>query len=216
MVPTASATLVMILKPDHSPVAGEEDRHVEAREHRLGGARDRGGLAAGVVPHHGEPAAGAGDADEVAVAQGVGGAVQAGRLAVPHAEHAVVLRARQLGGQLAAPRRGGAELLVEPGHVPHVMVVEELPVPLELLVEPAQRRALIARDHRARVKAAGAVGAVLVEHETHEPLQAGEEHAALVEQVLVVEGDLTAGAFRLPVPAALKAAGGPGVRAAAA
>jgi hypothetical protein len=40
-------------------VAGEEDRHVEAREERLGGARDRRGLAAGIVAHDGEAAAGA-------------------------------------------------------------------------------------------------------------------------------------------------------------
>ena len=99
--------------------AGEEHRHVEAGEQGLGGARDRGGLAARVVADDGQRAAGARDADEVAVAQRVGGPVEARRLAVPHAEHAVVLRRRVAAGQLAAPRRGRAELLVEAGHVAH-------------------------------------------------------------------------------------------------
>ena len=136
-------------------VAGEEDRHVEAREHRLGGARDRRGLAARVVAHDGEAAAGARDADEVAVAQRVGGAVEAGRLAVPHAEHAVVLGAGELRGQLAAPGRGGAELLVEARHVAHVVLVEQLAVALaSSWSRPPSGRALVARDHRAGVEAA--------------------------------------------------------------
>src|ERR687898_547410 len=81
-VPTASATCVTILKPAHRP---------KAREQRLRRARDRGRLAAGVVADDGQGAAGAGDADEVAVAERVGGAVEAGRLAVPHRQHAVYL-----------------------------------------------------------------------------------------------------------------------------
>ncbi len=98
----------------------------------------------------------------------------------------------------------------------HVVLVEQLAVALQLLVEPAERRALVARDHRAGVEAAGAVGAVLVENEAHEPLHAGEQHAAVGQQVLVVEGDLTAGAFGLPVPGTHEATCGSGARAAAA
>ena len=73
-------------------VSGEEDGHVEAGEQGLGGARDRGGLAAGVVAHDRQSATRARDAHEVAVAQRVSRAIEAGRLAVPHGEHAVVLR----------------------------------------------------------------------------------------------------------------------------
>jgi hypothetical protein len=43
------------------------------------------------------------------------------------------------------------------------------------------------------VEAARAVGAVLVEREAHEALQAGEQDATLRERVLVVERDLAAG-----------------------
>jgi 2-phospho-L-lactate guanylyltransferase (CobY/MobA/RfbA family) len=100
--------------------------------------------------------------------------------------------------------------------VADVVLVEQLAIALELLVEPAQGRALVARDHRAGVEAAGAVGAVLLEREPHEALHAREENAALGEQVLVVEGDLAAGAQGPPVPGALEAAGGSGMRAAAA
>jgi hypothetical protein len=171
-------------------VAGEEHRHVQAREQRLGRARDRGGLAARVVAHDGERAASARHADEVAVAERVGGAVETRRLAVPHGQHAVVLRAGQLAGELAAPRRGGTELLVEPGHVLDVVALYELAVAGELLVEPAERRALVAGDHRARHEAAAKVGAVLVERQPDEALKPGEEDAALLEDVLVVERDV--------------------------
>jgi hypothetical protein len=56
----------------------------------------------------------------------------------------------------------------------HVVLVDELSVALDLQVESAERRALVARDHRARVKAAPAVGSVLVEREAHEALYAGQ------------------------------------------
>ena len=168
-------------------VAGIEDRHVEALEQRLRRARDRRGLAAGVVAHDGERAAGARHADEVAVTERVGRAVEAGRLAVPHGQHAVVLRAGELAGELAAPRRRRAELLVQAGHVPDVVALDELAVAGELLVEAAERRALVARDHRPGHEAAAKVGAVLVEREADEALEAGEEDAALLEDVLVLE-----------------------------
>ena len=60
----------------------------------------------------------------------------------------------------------------------------------ELLVEAAERRALVAGDHRAGHEAAAAVGAVLVEREPDEALEAGEEDASLLEDVLVVERDV--------------------------
>ena len=167
--------------------AREEDRHVQRGEQRLGRARNRRGLAGGVVAHDGEAAAGARDAHEVAVAQRVRRAIEAGSLAVPHAEHAVVLRAGQVARQLAAPGGGGPELLVQARDVPDVVLVEQLAIARELLVKAPERRALIARDHRAGRQARAAVGAMLVEHHAHEPLDAGEEDAALVEDVLVLK-----------------------------
>ncbi len=121
------------------------------------------------------------------------GAVEARCLAVPHAEHAVVLGARQALGQLAAPRGGGAELLVEARHVVDEVLLEQRAVARQLLVEPAQRGALVAGDHRPGGQAAAAVGAVLLEHQAYERLHAGEEDPALLEDVLVVEADLALG-----------------------
>jgi hypothetical protein len=167
-------------------VAGEEDRHLKAREERLRRARDRRGLAARVVADNRQRPAGARDADEVAVAKGVGGTVEAGRLAVPHGEHAVVLGAGELAGQLAAPGGGRAELLVEAGHVAHVVSLDELAVAGELLVEATERRALVAGDHRAGQEAAAEIGPVLVEREPYETLNAGEKDSSLFEDVLVV------------------------------
>ncbi len=103
---------------------------------------------------------------------------------------AVVPRARQRARELAAPRGGGAELLVQAGDVEDVVVRADPAVALKLLVQAAERRALVAGDHRAGVQAAAAVGAVLVERQAHERLDAGEEDPPLLEQVLVVERDL--------------------------
>jgi hypothetical protein len=70
------------------------------------------------------------------------------------------------------------------------VLVEQIAVARQLDVEPAERRALVARDQRAGGEPATQVGAMLVEHETHERLHAGDQDAALLEHVLVVEADL--------------------------
>ena len=71
-----------------------------------------------------------------------------------------------------------------------VVLLAQVAVAGELLVEPAERRALVAGDHRAGVQAAAAVGAVLIECEPDEALHAGQQRAPVLEQVLVVEGHL--------------------------
>ena len=129
-----------------------------------------------------------------------------GALPYHMAEHAVVLRAGQLAGELAAPRRRGAELLVQAGHVLDVVALDQLAVAGELLVEAAERRALVAGDHRAGHEPAAEVGAVLVERKPDEALEAGQEDAALLEDVLVVERDL---AQRAAALLAALPAGGP-------
>ncbi len=93
----------------------------------------------------------------------------------------------------------------------HVVLLHELPVPGELLVEPAERRALVAGDHRAGVKPAAAVGAVLVERQAHEALHAREEDPALLEDVLVVERDVEERAAAVPAVVFSGAPEAPGV-----
>ena len=90
----------------------------------------------------------------------------------------------------------------------HVVLRAQPGAALKLLVEPAERRALVAGDERARVEAAVAVGAVLVEHEPHEALYAGQEDPAVLEHVLVVEADLAEGVLPLSARGAAAASFG--------
>ena len=60
----------------------------------------------------------------------------------------------------------------------------------DLLVEPAERRALVAGDEGGGVQAGADVGAVLVEQDADERLDAREEDRPLLEDVLVLERGL--------------------------
>ena len=68
-----------------------------------------------VVAHQRQHAAMLGGAGEIGVAEHVAGAVDAGPLAVPDGEHAVVLAFAAQLRLLGAPQRGGGELLVDAG-----------------------------------------------------------------------------------------------------
>ena len=94
-------------------VAGEQDRHVQVDERGVARARQRRRLGRRVVADDGHHAAVAGGAGEHAVADGVAGAVEAGRLAVPDADDAVVALVVERVDELAAHHGGGGELLVE-------------------------------------------------------------------------------------------------------
>ena len=61
---------------------------------------------------------------------------------------------------------------------------------LELVVEPAERRAAIAGDVARGVEPGAAVALVLHQRQPHQRLIAGDEHAALRQVVLVVERDV--------------------------
>ncbi len=81
-------------------VARIQDRHVEVDQRGVGAGRQRGALGGGVVPHDGDGASVARRAGEDRVAQCIAGPVQAGCLAVPDSEHAVVAAVGLLGRQL--------------------------------------------------------------------------------------------------------------------
>ncbi len=94
---------------------------VEHRDHvveegELGLVRAGGAFAGVVVAHQREHAAVLGGAGMVGVAEDVAGAVDAGALAVPDAEHAVVLAFAAQLRLLRAPQRGRRQVLVEAGH----------------------------------------------------------------------------------------------------
>jgi hypothetical protein len=167
--------------------AGEERRHVQRRERRLAGRGQRGGLARRVVADERQRAAVRVGAREVGVAQRVHRAVQARVLAVPDPGDAVEARPGQRLGQLGAVDGGRRELLVEAGGEVQLVVGGDVAQPEDLLVQAAQRRALVAGDEGRRAQAAAAVGAHLVEEDADQRLGARQEDRALLEQVLVAQ-----------------------------
>ncbi len=129
-------------------------------------------------------------AEEVAVPDGIARAIDAGSLAVPDGEDAVVLGSTlqtYLLGALACRRR---QILVHPRLVDDVMLGEQRLGPLELLVVAAQRRASIAGDVARRVPPGCEVEAALHHRQPHQRLDAGHEDRPALQRVLVVEVDL--------------------------
>src|SRR5207245_2156046 len=86
--------------------------------------------------------------------------------------------------------RGGAEVLVEAGDEDDVVLGEQLRVALEREIEAPERRAAVARDQRRRAHPAPRVGAVLIERQANERLDAGQKDRALVQAVLGVEREV--------------------------
>ncbi len=171
-------------------------RGVEHRDHRvdqrvLALVRGRRALAGVVVAHQHEHAAQGRGAGEVAVLEDVAGPVDARALAVPHAEHAVVFALAAQMGLLGPPQRGRGEVLVDRRPRDDVMLVEEAARGGELLVEPAERRAAVARDVARGIMAGGEIAPALQHRQPHQRLDPGQEDPALLLGVLVVEADLS-------------------------
>ena len=118
-------------------------------------------------------------------------AIDARRLAVPDAEHAIELCARKDMCLLRAPYRRRAEVLVQALPQLHVVRVHQLAGGADLLVVAAQRRAAITRNEPRRIQAQFAVQLLAVERQPHKRLDARHEGAALLQQVLVIEGNST-------------------------
>ncbi len=138
----------------------------------------------------------AADAGEVTVLEDVAGAVDAGPLAVPHAEDAVVPGAREQVGELAAINRGGAQVLVDPGDEDDVVIAQEVGVALEGEVEPTQGGAAITRDQRRGVEAAASVGPVLFQRQPDQRLDAGQEDGPVFLPIFGVETETGRGGDR--------------------
>ena len=141
-----------------------------------------------VVAGDGDHAAVPGGAGHVGVLEDVGAAVHARALAVPDAEHAVVLLALRIEVELLrAPHRGGAELLVHAGLEDDVVGFQVLLRRPQRLVVAAQRAAAVAADEAAGVQPGGQVALALQHRQAHQRLHAAHEGAAVVQAVLVVE-----------------------------
>ena len=126
-------------------------------------------------PGHREHAAVLRGADEIAAVQRIACAIDAGTLAVPHAEHAIDTLAGKRVELLRAVKHGRGEVFVDARLEPDVLRGEHfLPAP-ELPVEPAQRRAAIAGDQPAGVQAGGAVETGLFQQDADQRLDAGQQ-----------------------------------------
>ncbi len=149
--------------------------------------RDRGRLRARVVAAQRQHAAVLRGARVVAVLERVERAVDAGALAVPDREHAVVVRARLQHRLLRAPDRRRREVFVHARLEEHVVPLEVRARFPEAEVVGAERRAAVAGDEAGGVQACGTVALALEHRQPHERLHAGEEDAPRSARVAVVE-----------------------------
>ncbi len=131
-----------------------------------------------VVAGKAEHAAVLGRARGVAVAEHVAAAVDAGALAVPDADDAIIFGAGREIELLRAPDRGGREILVHAGLELDVVFFEMLARGEQLLIVAAERRAAIAGDEARGIEAHGAVAADLGHRQPDQGLNAREEDMA--------------------------------------
>lgn len=104
--------------------------------------------------------------------------IDARPLAVPHGKHALDLGTGIERDLLRAEHGSGAKILVHGGQELDPVLFELHLAAPHLHVERAQRRAAIARDETGGGQPCRPVAARLVEHDPHQRLRAGQEHAA--------------------------------------
>ena len=124
----------------------------------------------------------------VAVLQRIAGAVDAGALAVPEAEHAIDF-ARRVGFDLLRSQHGGGgKVLVDGGQEFDAPFAQEFFGAPEFQIDAAERRAAIAGDESGRVDAVGAIAVALVEQDAHQRLRARQQHTPAPARVSVHQG----------------------------
>ncbi len=121
------------------------------------------------------------------MAEHVARAVDPRSLSVPDGEDAVVLAFAEKLRLLGTPARGRREFLVEAGLEDDAGARKFLLRLPELLVEPAQRRAAIARHEPGGIEVIPAVALALHQQHANDRLGAGDEDPFLAQVVLVRE-----------------------------
>ena len=149
-----------------------EGRHGQVGECPFAGRGDGRGLAEGVVTGNGQHPAVLVDPGRVGVTQGIAAAVDAGALAVPHADHTIDVGVLLEAELLAAPDRSCTEVLVDAADEADAVFHQDLGVGLVCLVHATHRAAPVAGDETGGVQAPGPVGPGLVEQHPHERLDA--------------------------------------------
>ncbi len=171
-------------------IGGAQHRHRGADKHMLRLVRQGGGLAGVVIPRHRQHPAVSGGAEGIGVLDHIHAAIHPRPLAVPHAEHAIVAGAGKQVGLLAAPHRGGGQILVHPGLEVHIVLVQPgfgLP---HGLVHAAHGGAAITGDKGSGIEPALQVPLVLQHRQAHQRLDAGHVGPGRIQRVLVVQRNL--------------------------
>ena len=168
---------------------GIEHRDHGVHEGEFGLVRRRRAFARVVVAHQGQDAAVPRRAGVVGVAEDVAGPVDAGTLAVPQAEDAVVLAFAAQLGLLRAPDGGRGDVLVEAGLELDVVLLKQRADALERRLEGRDRRAAIARDVARRIEPGLAVAFLLHQKQADDGLRSGQDLAVFRKIELVLEAD---------------------------
>ncbi len=117
----------------------------------------------------------------------VAGAVDAGTLAVPHGEHAVVFALATEFRLLRAPDRGRGQVLVNAALETDIVLAEKRGGALKLAVQSAKWRSAITGDVACGIEAVTPVQLLLHQAESHQRLEPGDKHMAVAEIVFIVE-----------------------------
>ena len=177
---------------DHLVDAGGiKIRHQRGDEGVVGLMRHGGGFRAMVIASKAQHAAVLRRARRVAMPEHVAAAVDAGALAVPDADDAVVIGAGRQVELLRAPHGGRCEVLVHAGLELDVVLLEMFSRGKELLVVAAERRAAIAGDEGGGVQTRGAVAPDLCHRQADQRLDARQEDVSRPLGVFLVETDRT-------------------------
>ena len=164
-----------------------EHRHQRGLEFAFA-AVGQGGAAAGVIvgrqrQHAAEP----GGAGGVGVLEHVAAAVHARTLAVPHAEYAIDLGAREEIGLLGAPDHGRAEIFVQAGGELHPGGRQMLLRAPQLQIEAAQRAAAVAADEARGIQPGGLIAQPLHQRQADQTLHTRQVDPAFGPREFIVQ-----------------------------
>ena len=123
----------------------------------------------------------------VSVLEHVARAINARTLAVPHAEYAIDLCAREQIRLLRAPNHRRAEIFVETRCELHLRGFEILACTPQLQVKTTQRRSAVTGNKTLRVEAQRFIAQLLHDRQADECLHTAQVNAALFARVLVIE-----------------------------
>ena len=149
---------------------GRQERHEGGLEIMVALVGQGGRFGAVIIADDGEHAAMRRGAGGIAVLQHIHGAIEAGALAVPDAEHAIALGFRVQCHVLAAPDGGGAQFLVHARNEVNILFLQPLLGAPQFLIITAQRRTAITGNETASVQPGGGIAPFLHQRQADEGL----------------------------------------------